>query len=104
MLKHAVPALADHCEEKGIVNLKIEKEDGTVRGGNPFRPGPLYWLLNNPIYAGKIAHKGKIYDGQHPALIDQGLWDKVQARLARNNQGPRQRGQITKSRLPCLAC
>lgn len=97
-----VPALADYCAEKGIINRKIEKKDGAVRGGNPFRPGPLYWLLNNPIYAGKIAHKGKTYDGQHPAIIDQGLWDKVQARLAKNNQGPRQRGQITKARLPLL--
>ena len=31
-----VPALADYCAEKGIINRKIEKKDGAVRGGNPF--------------------------------------------------------------------
>jgi len=39
------------------------------RGGAPFSRGHLYRLLSNPIYTGRIAHKGHLYSGQHPALI-----------------------------------
>ena len=33
-------------------------------GNRPFSRGHLYYLLSNPVYAGKIAHKDKQYDGQ----------------------------------------
>ena len=44
--------------------------NGTERGGKPFSRGHLYTLLSNPIYTGQIAHKGQLYPGQHPALIE----------------------------------
>lgn len=46
--------------------------------------GYIYKLLSNPIYIGRIAHKGETYDGLHPGIIGQGLWDAVQATLADN--------------------
>ena len=39
-------------------------------------------MLQNRIYRGETTHKGKSYPGEHPAIIDQPLWDKVQAVLA----------------------
>src|SRR5262245_15799098 len=41
-------------------------------------------MLQNRIYRGEITHKGKSYPGEHPAIIDQPLWDEVQAVLAQN--------------------
>jgi DNA invertase Pin-like site-specific DNA recombinase len=55
-------------------------------GNRPFSRGHLYYLLSNPIYAGKIAHKEKQYDGQHEAIIDRKTWNAVQAQLAANNR------------------
>ena len=46
-------------------------------------------MLSNPIYAGKIAHKGEQYDGQHAAIIDRKTWDAVQAQLAANTSAVR---------------
>src|SRR6516165_3354588 len=46
------------------------------------RSGHLYRLLSNPIYAGQIAHKGQLFQGQHPALIDNETWAVVRDRLA----------------------
>jgi len=43
-----------------------------------------YLMLQNRIYRGEITHKGKSYPGEHPAIIDQPLWDEVQAVLAQN--------------------
>src|SRR5271165_3441746 len=38
-------------------------------------------LLSNPTYVGRIAHKGQVHEGQHPPLVDQDLWDRVQQSL-----------------------
>lgn len=60
-----------------------------MTGGRAFSRGHLYRILQNPLYAGRIAHKGKVYDGQHPAIIDAALWQQVQDLLADNCQGAR---------------
>lgn len=44
--------------------------------------GQLYHILTNPIYAGRIRHKGKAFEGQHPAIIDPARWDALQERLS----------------------
>jgi Recombinase len=36
------------------------------------------------IYRGEITHKGNAYPGEHKAIVDKALWDKVQAVLAEN--------------------
>jgi hypothetical protein len=41
-------------------------------------------MLQNRIYRGETTHKGNSYPGEHPAIIEQPLWDKVQAALAKN--------------------
>jgi hypothetical protein len=43
-------------------------------------------LLQNPIYRVEIAHQGKVYPGQHEAVIDAELWQLVQDKLAGNRQ------------------
>ena len=58
--------------------------DGQVRGGRPLSRGYIYKLLGNPLYVGRIAHKGNTYEGQHPAIIDAETWNAVQASLAAN--------------------
>jgi hypothetical protein len=56
-------------------------------------------MLQNRIYLGEIPHKGNSYPGQHPAIIDQGTWDAVQAQLAANLQAPRKRPRVTEQSL-----
>jgi site-specific DNA recombinase len=41
-------------------------------------------MLQNRIYRGEITHKGASYPGEHPAIVEQGLWDHVQAVLTEN--------------------
>jgi Recombinase len=43
--------------------------------------GHLYWILSNPIYVGRLRHKGQIHDGLHPAVIELEIWDRVQQKL-----------------------
>ena len=54
---------------------------GNARGGNLFSRGHIHHILTNPVYAGRIRHKDKVYDGQHPAIINPEVWDEVQTFL-----------------------
>lgn len=58
-------------------------------GYRPFSRGHLYRILNNPIYIGKISHKGEIHDGQHQPIIDMPLWNAVQQQLLNQTNGNR---------------
>ena len=41
-------------------------------------------MLQNRIYGGEIVQKERSYPGEHTPIIDQQLWDMVQARLTGN--------------------
>ena len=43
---------------------------GRQSGGAPISRGHLYWILSNPIYVGRLRHKGQIHDGLHSAIVD----------------------------------
>lgn len=73
--------------------------NGQVRGGGPFYAGPIAALLKNPVYIGKVAHKGELFDGEHEAIISEQLWNDVQAVLANNRQ---ERRLGSKTRYPSL--
>ena len=73
--------LIKKMEAEGIRTRKQHRTGGPHRGGIPFRRGSLFHLLKNPIYRGMIVHKGKVYDGEHEAIVDEELWNAVQARL-----------------------
>ena len=77
-----VPILIETLREEGVVTKVQQRSSGPHRGGIPFARGSLFHLLKNPIYRGKIVHKGKVYDGEHEAIVDQELWDAVQKHLA----------------------
>jgi hypothetical protein len=65
-------------------NQAEDDSGGDERGGRPFSRGHIYTLLSNRIYAGQIAHKGQLYPGQRPALIDAETWSAVRDQLAAN--------------------
>ena len=65
--------------------------------GNIISRGALYGMLSNPIYIGKILHKGVIHDGQHEDIIPQELWDAVQQHMASNRIGTQTRSRKTEA-------
>lgn len=82
--------LKKELERRNIRSRKRISHKGIEYGGELFSRGALYSLLQNPVYIGKISHKGKIHDGLHPAIIPQDLWEKVQNQL--QGQAPHERG------------
>jgi site-specific DNA recombinase len=69
-------------------------ETGRSVGGGPFSRGALYYLLRNRVYRGEAVHKGAAHPGEHAAIVDEHLWDAVQAKLsAGGNKQGRARGE-----------
>ncbi|RZA23843.1 MAG: recombinase family protein [Proteobacteria bacterium] len=60
---------------------------GRSYGGGPFTRGPLYHMLRNATYAGRIPHRDKCYPGNHPPIIDPATFDQVQQMLTDNTAG-----------------
>jgi site-specific DNA recombinase len=86
-----VPALVERLKAEGVTTPSRHSARGQPAGGRPFTRGHLYKLLSNPLYIGRVQHKGTSHPGQHEAIIDQQVWSEVQKQLAANTQGPRDR-------------
>ena len=71
-------------KERGYRTRFYKSMSGRQWGGCHFSRGHLAELLQSRVYIGEVAHKGKIYAGQHKAIIPRELWDKVQALLNQN--------------------
>jgi hypothetical protein len=91
--------LRDELEALSIQSKLRTSASGGISGGKPFARGALYLMLQNRIYRGEIVHKEQSHPGEHPPIIDQPLWDAVQAQLAGNAA---QRNEGGKTRQPSL--
>src|SRR5580693_9453373 len=74
-------------DELGALSIQSKlrtSASGRTSGGKPFARGAIYLMLQNRIYRGEIVHNQQSYLGEHEPIIDQPLWDAVQAQLAGN--------------------
>lgn len=63
-----------------------------ARPAGPISKSKVAAMLKDPYYLGLVKYKGQTYDGRHPALISQELFDRVQDLLeARGYAGERRR-------------
>ena len=88
--ERAAPQLLGRLARERIVTKIQNRVSGPHRGGIPFARGSLFHLLHNAIYRGKIVHKGQVYDGEHRPIVDEELWNAVQAKL-KEKAPPRKR-------------
>jgi hypothetical protein len=95
----SVRLLQEELEARGITSRSSMSASGRMKCSKPFSRGALYLLLQNRIYRGEIVHNGQSHPGEHEPIIDQPLWDAVQAQLARNAA---QRNSSARTRLPSL--
>ncbi len=85
----SLDTLAEDLAKLGVRSKQRMTRDGRLFGGTPFRPGGLRHILGNRIYLGEVNHKGQTFPGEHEAIIDHALWEKVQARLSGVSKRPR---------------
>jgi len=76
----SVKLLKADLDQNGIHSRAQVWKNGP-HGGGSFSRGALYEMLANPIYIGEVRHKQERYPGQHQAIIERELWERVQRQL-----------------------
>jgi site-specific DNA recombinase len=103
-------SVIEELDRRGWTNKTWVTRAGRLHRGKPFTKNVLHGLLTNPIYTGKVRHHGKVYEGEHEAIVDEDTFGRVQQKLARqgpgvDSRGKRFRGQgILQGILRCKAC
>ncbi|SDB47236.1 recombinase family protein [Bauldia litoralis] len=77
----------------------LDSEGVTTRSGKPIDKRVIYKLLNNRVYVGDAVHKGTAHPGEHEAIIDRDIWDRVHTVL---DKAPRRRAGHTRRQTPAL--
>ncbi|MBI1188889.1 MAG: hypothetical protein GC206_16410 [Alphaproteobacteria bacterium] len=78
----SVYALRDALDRDGIRSKLWVSRAGRTIGGAALTHGALYHILSSRLYIGEIVHRGKVYRGQHGAIIDADTFEAVQCKLA----------------------
>ncbi len=82
-----VRLVAQGLKAEGLTCPQRKTASGKPYGGRAFQRGQLYDILRNPIYTGRIAHRGELHQGQHPAIIPAGPVGRGGASASRQGQG-----------------
>jgi DNA invertase Pin-like site-specific DNA recombinase len=78
----SVQTVKEEADRLGLRSKVRRGPDGKRRGGRLLSRGYLHQLLRNPLYIGRIRHRGEVHPGQHEAIIDPETWAAVQAKLS----------------------
>ncbi len=71
--------------EKAYRLKKWNNKEGVEKGGGRYNKSNLVNILRNPLYVGKLRYKDKLFKGEHTALIEEDLFNRVQKLLNQNN-------------------
>ena len=75
----SVKKVAAELNRQGLRSKSWISKKGKKRGGQEFNTSHIYRILGNYTYIGKVLHKGKVYQGEHEAIVSEELWEKVHA-------------------------
>jgi site-specific DNA recombinase len=109
-LEHqALLATVKAIEARGWVNKQWTTRKDKARGGKPFDKNSLFKLLTNVAYLGKVRYKTEVHEGEHDAIVDADIWQRVQHLLARNGRTGgaavrNKHGALLKGLLYCTPC
>ena len=81
------------------LTVALRSEGMRTKGGKPVDKGYLYRMLGNRVYLGEAVHKGIAYPGEHAAIIERSLWDRVHDIIG---ESPRKRAMRTRAQTPAL--
>ncbi len=82
-----------------LIANELARQGVLTPKGNPIDKKLVYRILNNRVYIGEAVHKGDSYPGEHDAIVDREMWDKVHAIL---QDSPRKRAARTRADTPAL--
>ena len=78
--------VAKELREKGVVRRSRTSKRGNFVQGRSICCASVFNMLSNPLYVGDVRSKGKVYPGQHEAIVGRDLWNEVQQLRARRTR------------------
>src|SRR5207248_2208966 len=72
----SVAAVQKEVHARGLLTKDWTSKSGKHHGGRAFTPSRLDALLRNVVYIGEVSHKGVVYPGEQPAIMDRALWER----------------------------
>jgi site-specific DNA recombinase len=109
-LEHeALLPVVQELERRGWTNKRYVSKAGKEKGGKIFTKTNLHRLLTNILYIGKVRYKDEIHDGEHQAIVDVAVWERVQTLLRRNGRSGgapvrNQFGALLRGLMHCGSC
>ena len=82
-----------------VLARELRRQGFRNKQGTLVDKGYLYRVLGNRVYRGDAMHKGTAWPGEHEAIIDAYLWDRVHAIL---KESPRKRANNSRAQTPAL--
>ena len=67
--QRTIRGVKDAADTQGLRSKRRQTAAGMIKGGTPFDRGHIYQILTNPVYAGRIRHRKRVYEGLHQAII-----------------------------------
>ena len=88
------------------LRAELQRRGWCTRTGKPWGKMSLDYILRNSIYCGHIQFNEQLYPGEHEALIDEGLYRKVQSLTREHTRAETkiQRTFLLKGLLTCSVC
>jgi DNA invertase Pin-like site-specific DNA recombinase len=101
--KALLPVLVELQQRQWTTKRWVSK-GGRLHPGRPFVEQDLMGLLSNVVYAGRIRYQEQIYPGEQAAVVDPGVWQRVQSLLQKETRsgGPLHR-RAPRRRIPKIA-
>jgi hypothetical protein len=75
----SLPKLLATAVARGWSNKVWRRKTGSE--ARPFTTAVLRRLLSNPLFIGKVRHRGDSYTGEHEAIVGETVWGKAQELL-----------------------
>jgi site-specific DNA recombinase len=95
--------------ERGWTTKRWTTRKGHECGGQPFDKTVLFRLLSNVVYRGNVRYKDEVHAGEHEAIVDEEVWQRVQQMLRSNGRSGgmhvrNKYGALLKGLLHCKPC
>jgi site-specific DNA recombinase len=105
--RRSLTAVLDEMQQRGWRTKSWTTRKGVLREGQAWDRLALVRLLSNVLYVGEVRHRGKIYAGEQPAIVDRTVWRQAQRLVQRRKEaGPERnrQGALLQGLLICAGC
>lgn len=83
----SLTAVVAELSRRGWTTKAYRSKRGKPHGGRPFREPTLLRLLTNALYMGKVEYQSELYAGEQEAIVEESVWEPIQAELRIQKSG-----------------